>query len=127
MVLEVVHKWTPQSTGCGNRGGVENGVAAGQGVRWECCEKCSGPRLLTEGLTTIPAKESMMAENHSTQPTTPPCRGLVSVMLASSNDLTWADLRRFVALAGDIPDTSPVEFVYDDQYIDVLLGIRVVV
>ena len=23
MVLEVVHKWTPQSTGCGNRGGVD--------------------------------------------------------------------------------------------------------
>ena len=30
--------------GCGNRGGVDNGVAAGQGVRWERCEKCSGPR-----------------------------------------------------------------------------------
>jgi len=25
--------------------------AAGQGVRWERCEKCSGPRLVTEGLT----------------------------------------------------------------------------
>jgi len=68
-----------------------------------------------------------MAEDQSTQTATPPRSGLVSVMLASSDDLTWADLRRFVALAGDIPDTSPVEFVYDDQYTDVLLGIRVVV
>ena len=36
---------------CGNRRAVDKGVAAGQGVRWECCEKCSGPRLVTEGLT----------------------------------------------------------------------------
>lgn len=54
-------------------------------------------------------------------------RASLSLMLEASDDLTLADLRRFVAIAGDIPDTSPVEFVYDDQYPDVLLGIRVVI
>lgn len=54
-------------------------------------------------------------------------RASLSLMLEASDNLTWADLRRFVAIAGDIPDTSPVEFVYDDQYTEILLGIRVVI
>ena len=63
----------------------------------------------------------------STNTTAATGRAPLSLMLEASDNLTWADLRRFVAIAGDIPDTSPVEFVYDDQYIDILLGIRVAI
>lgn len=63
----------------------------------------------------------------STNTTAATGRASLSLMLEASDNLTWADLRRFVAIAGDIPDTSPVEFVYDDQYTEILLGIRVVI
>ena len=63
----------------------------------------------------------------STNTTAATVRAPLSLMLEASDNLTWADLRRFVSIAGDIPDTSPVEFVYDDQYTDILLGIRVVI
>lgn len=61
----------------------------------------------------------------STNSTAATERASLSLMLEASNNLTWADLRRFVSIAGDIPDTSPLEFVYDDQYTDVFMGIRV--
>ena len=61
----------------------------------------------------------------STNTTPATVRTALSLTLEASDSLTWADLRRFVSIAGDIPDDSPLEFVYDDQYTDILLGIRV--
>ena len=50
MVLEVVHKWITQSTGCGNRGGVDNCGKSQSGYRLGVSQS-DGPRLVTEGLT----------------------------------------------------------------------------